>query len=337
MTRTPALDDGLPTEAAGAIRAIRAGAPDVAPEAARTLAVLFDGHVPVPPSEAAPLNMGGGPVEFSCSGADLRYTVDIGGPVETRLARIRDRIRVLDPAWACPALDGWEPGGPLRWGAWLGVRHRAGRPPGFKIYVETPPGAASGASGGWTVPWPGGGDRRLSPTLAGFEGTHIEGSGEGGRREVYFEMPRHGMPAAWLERIMAEVGLERRAAELIALVDAFEFRHPGGALPDARLGFSYRLDRHGRAPVFSLFAFAADLVGDDRAIRRQILRRAAVRNIDLGPYEALTAPLAEGPPDADAHTDVHNIIAFVIDGAAAPTLQITFRPPGTPGEGARHD
>lgn len=309
----------LPEPAAAALDTIRACAPEAAAQAARTLAVLFDGYVPPLPAEASVLNRGGGPLEFSCSGADLRYTVDLGGPVGTRLARIRDRIRALDPGWACPALDGWTPREPLSWGAWLGVRHRAGGPPRFKVYVETPPGTLPEDLG--EAGWPAGDHRPLPPTLAGFHG-----EGEADRRELYFEIPHRGLPVASLERLMAQVGLERRAPDLLRLVDAFEFRHPGPALPDARLGFSTSLDRRRLAPVFSLFAFAPDLVGDERAVRWQILRRAAARGIALGPYECLTAALAEGPGEPD----IHNIVAFVVDRAAPPAIQITFRPPGSP-------
>jgi hypothetical protein len=314
---------GLPADIAAALSVLRARAPEVAPRVARRLARLLRDHQETEPPAASALNRGGGPVEFACSSlnADIRYVVDIGGPVRTRLARIGDLLPVRDRARRgvgddLTMLAGLQARGTLDWGAWLGLRHRAGCRPAFKVYAEVPPGGEPALPG---LSWPDRDDAGLSPLLVGL-------SPEAGRREIYAQCAERGMPVSRLAAILDRLGLGRWLDDLVAMVRAFEFRRGGGRLPDIRFGCSYGVGRDGDAPIFSLFAFAADLAGGDDHIRTQLLDFAERQGLDLGFYAALTEPFASRP----AACGGHNMIGFLVGPEIRPGLQISFRPPEPP-------
>ncbi|MEO1369864.1 MAG: hypothetical protein AAFX50_22000, partial [Acidobacteriota bacterium] len=103
----------------------------------------------------------GFPVEmtFKDGGGDLRYTVEVDRPdrpAATRIARALDvaaAAAVGEPDWPRGVVDQLaafhaRSGDELAYGAWLGVRHRAGRTgagggPGLKLYAELPTAAAA--------------------------------------------------------------------------------------------------------------------------------------------------------------------------------------------------
>ncbi|SFG60875.1 hypothetical protein [Methylobacterium gossipiicola] len=308
-----------PAGIADAVAILHAHAPRLAPDVSRTLAALLAEVEAVPAGAGLSLNADGGAVEFACSSlsADLRYVVDFGGAVRTRLARIADWLAAHGAgAGDLAAARRLQAQGAPRWGAWLGVRHRPGAPPAFKVYVEVPPGTEPGGSGLIHPPgWPEQDGTALRPLLVGL-------GPEEGAREFYFEGRARGMPVARLAGLLGRLGLAEHLEDLVALVGAFEFRRGGGRLPDIRFGFSERATPTG-PPVFSLIAFAQDFAGGDAELRAALLRCADRRGFDLGPYADLTASFAARPAGGSRH----NMITFLVGAGIGPGLQVSFRPP----------
>jgi hypothetical protein len=98
------------------------------------------------------LNTDGSPVEFAFSSADdkLRYTTEVAGPeldTHERLGAAYDLIlRLHHPPPPAERVEFWrsiQAGCPLRWGAWLGIRHD-GLAERAKLYVEVPGEARNG-------------------------------------------------------------------------------------------------------------------------------------------------------------------------------------------------
>lgn len=278
------------------------------------------------------LNGTGAPLEFSFATftGDLRYTVEVGGPEappETRLGRIdslldefgsegrhREIVRRFGQV---------QKGASLKWGAWLGVRHRkkdAGT--SFKIYAETPPEASRAASELVAEYLDG------APVFSGAPARLVLiGMSPGSDRcEFYFELPAPRLKLSDLDRLLAHVGLEERKDELVGLMRSFDFRGESSgadALPDAQYGFSYSVLPPCREPVFSIIAFAADLAGGDGLVRRQVLLATRTRGWTLGGYASLTEPVA----DRFFRSTYHNMISFVAGEVPLAGLQISVSPP----------
>jgi len=276
------------------------------------------------------LNGTGAPVEFSFAtfADDLRYTVDVGGPSpKTRLARIDSMLDELGSEGRQREITGrfgqLQKGASLQWGAWLGVRHRrkdAGT--SFKIYAETPP-EASGAASDLVAEYLG-----LVPVLScPAPSLMLVGMSPGSDRcEFYFELPAPRLELEDLDRLMGHVGLEGRKQELVEMMRSFDFRgesRGADALPDAQYGFSYSVLPSRREAVFSIMAFAADLVGGDGLVRRQFILAARKRNWSVGGYASLTEPVAE----RFFRSTYHNMISFVVGEAPMAGLQISVSPP----------
>ena len=276
------------------------------------------------------LNGTGAPVEFSFAtfADDLRYTVDVGGPSpETRLARIDSMLDELGSEnrqrEIIERLGQLQEGASLRWGAWLGVRHgKSGAGTSFKIYAETPPEGSSALSDLIAE------HLRFVPALSRpAPSLVLVGMSPGSDRcEFYFELPPPRLELVDLDRLMAHVGLEHRKQELMELMGSFDFRGESrcaSALPDAQYGFSYSILPGRRDAVFSIMAFAPDLVGGDGLVRRQFILAARRRNWDVGGYASLTEPVAE----RFFRSTYHNMISFVVGQAPMAGLQISVSPP----------
>lgn len=260
------------------------------------------------------LTCSGSPVElaFTSYDADVRYTVEFGGPDVQPADRLTNIQQFLAGRGAdeLPHLFGeWQRATTPEWGAWLGLR----RGPTYKVYAEMP--ASAEQEPGWysdymdPVPLPG--CWLMTGQQPGSE-----------RREFYFECPAPGLCAGDLERLLGHVGLAHRHAELMELMCACVF---GGAtrLPDVKYGFSYSVLPGAQEPAVSVFAYAADLIGGDGFVRHQLLSVAHARGWQLGRYPELSAPLRQ----QFTRAIYHNTVGFVVTGAPELGLHVSVSPP----------
>jgi hypothetical protein len=213
--------------------------------------------------------------------------------------------------------------GSLRWGAWLGVRHRLeeGRPD-YKIYVEVPPENSMAASGMVEE------YLRSAPVLSGRDLSLVMiGKSPGSERcEFYFEVPKRGLDAGDLERLLAHIGLENRQEDLKELIRSCEICRGADRqsdIPHAQYGVSYSVLPFGWEPLFSLFASASDFVGGDGFVRYQMLRAARSRGWTLGIYFFITEPVARW----FFRSGYHNMVSFMVGQAPVAGLQVGVSPP----------
>ncbi|MEM8998478.1 MAG: hypothetical protein AAGF23_27075, partial [Acidobacteriota bacterium] len=186
----------------------------------------------------------GFPVEmtFKDRGGDLRYTVEVDRPDRPAVRRIARALEVAsavgEPDWPRDVVEELSAlharaGAELTYGAWLGVRHRAGRadgPPGLKLYAELPTAATA-----WVRSleerWGFGTWGGARPVLLGVEA---------GRLELYYQAsaPRVGeLPA-----VLARAGFGDGAAErLRSTLERAYGLSLGRGLPAPRVGWSYGL------------------------------------------------------------------------------------------------
>lgn len=275
------------------------------------------------------LNGTGAPLEFSFAtfADDLRYTVDVGRPSpQTSLARMDAMLDELGSEGRQREITArfghLQESASLRWGAWLGVRHRkkdAGT--SFKIYAETPP-EETGAASDLVAEYLGSVPVLSCPAPS----LMLVGMSPGSDRcEFYFELTAPRLELVDLDRLMGHVGLEGRKQELLGMMRSFDFRGESrsDALPDAQYGFSYSVLPGRREGVFSIMAFAADLAGGDGLVRRQFILAARRRNWSVGGYASLTEPVAE----RFFRSTYHNMISFVVGQTPMAGLQISVSPP----------
>ena len=311
-----------------ATRVMEAQGPSIGREFARvTHAVLRDFKSDVD-YQVGLLNGDGGPLEFSCSNVsdEVRYTLELGAmPPRSKVGHAHDLLVEL----GCPSgsegvrerLEKLQITGTLRWGAWLGVRH-ANSATSFKIYAEVPPEATIAAAellGRYCGPIPAVSGKRPKLVLVG----QAPGSS---RCEFYFELPGRELAVVDLEKLMGHVGLRERRSALAELVGSFEFRRGRCGLhdfPQAQWGFSLSLLPGGGDPVFSLIAFARDLMGGDGLLRWQFLQGVENRGWIAGCYESLSAPLAV----RDFVSGFHNMVSFTVGHAPHASIQLSLSPP----------
>jgi len=260
------------------------------------------------------LTCSGSPVElaFTSYDADVRYTVEVGGPdvqPADRLAHIQQFLSARGADELPHAFGEWQRATSPEWGAWLGIR----RGPTYKVYAEMPAAAEHEPSwyGDYLEPPP-------VPARWLMTGQQPGSS----RRELYFELPTPGLRPGDLERLLAHVGLAHRRAELTELMCACVF---GGAtqLPDVKYGFSYSVLPGAQKPAVSVFAYAADFIGGDGFVRHQLLSVARARGWQLGSYPELSAPLGH----QFTRAIYHNTVGFVVTGAPELGLHVSVSPP----------
>lgn len=284
------------------------------------------------------LNGNGYPIEFTFSSLDpgLRYTVEVGGPAIapgdrlTHAGQLLGALRVTQP-WTetCDCFGALQAQSKLTWGAWLGVRHL---PQGdrFKVYAEVgdPRSAAAQAMLGQAL-----GHKPLLPNGSAqlvAVGRELGSS----RTEFYFRIDQLGLAYWEIGYLLRRVGLESQQVALLTLVEAARgYTIKADRPPLAAINYGFSLSVAGSAatgwdapPLFSLFAVADPFIGNDAAIRHNVLALANTRRWNLGNYAALTTPLA----NRRARSEHHNVIAFIVGPQGLLGLHISLSPP-TPG------
>ncbi len=303
----------------------------------RTLDLLMKDIVTHPNQEAAwtysKLNGNGAPLEFTFSTLDdeVRYTVEIGGPDLPPVQRLEKAGELLAELGAgaafgdlIPEMQVIQGATDLRWGAWLGVRHRRNTTE-YKLYCEVPSAGSAGAErlvASYLLGAPPGPAGR-APRLVAIGQT--PGSG---RCEFYYYLPGLGLSRAALGALMAHVGLADRLETLWQLMQDARLSRPeaAGTLPEIEFGLSVSALPGGTAAVFSVFAFAADYVGGDALVRHQALLLAKRQGWSLGSYTAMTVPIARQTLLC-AH---HNVMAFIAGPAPVLGLHVSLSPPFPP-------
>ncbi len=263
----------------------------------------------------------GFPVEIGWSSTvgELRYTVEPGGPdtaPQRRLAFAAELLaRLKHPVdrQALQVLGRFQENGPLRYGAWVGVRHR-GAATSFKLYSEVSSGGRypehyfpPGGEGITRWPWT---SCRLD--LVGLE------TGAG-LLEIYYKTA--GLCPRGLKEVMRSLGLESQADVLIHTIEALHGRPAYKRLPGNRHGFSYRLPASGK-PLFTFYLFAADLFSSDAEIRRRLLALGREKHWDTGFYESITESL-----EHSGHRTTHGLFGITPGESGEPAFSVGFPPP----------
>lgn len=272
------------------------------------------------------LSRTGFPVELAFVAGDpsLRWTAEVAAPevpCGERLAVAMGLYRRLGGA-ALPAdlsnfLAEAQDDGTLKYGAWLGGRHRRGQDT-YKLYVEVPPEAATRAAA-WEREQVG-----APPVLPGrgvqlcMLGHHADA----GRLELYYE--GEGLRPGEVATAMSRIGLEARAPEVLALFQEAYGRTIGRELPCGKVGWSYSLSTRGEAPTFTFYTFANSLLGGDSRIRQALLRLCAAHGWALPLYEAVSRPLAE----RRGFLTCHGLFGVVVAAGAPATICFGLVPPG---------
>ena len=163
-------------------------------------------------------------------------------------------------------------GAELKYGAYVGVRHRASGVAG-KLYAEVPPAAARAWAAAVTDGLPVLNGVRLEPHMLGLE------PGSAGF-ELYARAD--GLAADHLPALVEPLDDPRRAREIVALIERACTTRCGLRLPAHTWGVSYRFAATGRATGLTVYAFAHDLFGGDGAIRAALLGYGRGAGWDLG-------------------------------------------------------
>ena len=274
-------------------------------------------------------------ITFTTANDGLRYTVEIASPgieAEKRLRQARDILLQLDirgfDEETYSFLQELQAGAPLKFGAWVGARHKpAGRD--FKIYVEVP-SVRAGVATAYL-------NRHLeAPVFIQDRAIELHMIGfypASGALEFYFSV--HGMKPWEIVALMHPVGLASRHEEVF---NHFQWAHGRPIyqqLPGPVFGFSYSLTPHhpDHPPVFSLYTFAETLFGSDATARRKLLRYFSKTGANMGCYEAMSAPLVAEESPKNQH--FHGLFGVAIGEGIPPVAHIGLRPPPEAGQG--HD
>jgi hypothetical protein len=323
-----------------ALRLAAAQDPEPAAAAAAALEEVLRPLAGSPLGEAAwsgsQLSRNGFPVELAFVAGDpsLRWTAEVAGPdrpCRERLAVALDLYRRLGgaavtvlPADLITFLDSAQAGGTLKYGAWIGGRHRRGRSGGqsggqstYKLYAEVPPEAAALAA-----QW----ERRqvtAAPVLAvrGAQLCMVGHHADAGRIELYYEA--EGLLCGEVAAAMSRVGLEDRAPEVLDLLQQAYERTIRLELPCRKVGWSYSLSSRGEAPAFTFYTFANSLFGGDGKIRAALLRLCAARGWELPLYEEVSRPLAS----RRGFVTCHGLFGIVIAAGAPAAISFGLVPP----------
>jgi len=259
---------------------------------ARGLSEVFAGGKGAGAKHASRLTPTGEPVElaFVWPEGELRASVDprpLGTPCERLLACVEEMRGGLDAGQrdVLRVVSGWQAEAHCRYGAWLGLRARAGSLH-RKLYLEIPGGADWR---GWeeaTVgrPWALAG-RGITATMVGLDP-------ERGGVEIYYRVGR--LFGLELDTLLRRVGLPARGAEVVREIEALTQRSVRFELPSDDMGFSYALDGAGRPLAFTWYSIAEALIGPAARIRERLLAVGQERGWDLGAYAALSAGDAGG-------------------------------------------
>jgi hypothetical protein len=263
----------------------------------------------------------GSPVELAfTSDGDLRYTAEVAGPEVADHARLDAAVAAAAHS-GCPIgseavdrLRALQRGAPLRWGAWLSMRHGTAGDRA-KVYAETPdstraeelvPGAAV--------------CRRLRRHIGGQ--VRMVGVDSGGRIELYVMSP--GLGVRGVDALARAVGAGDGVHHLLAVVESASRQPVRRLLKGAQLGWSVTLAPDGAPLGVALLVTARALCGGERCIRPALLNTAGDLGWDLTRYAAASAPLASGV----SRGNVHGIAAFGMVPSRPIAFQIGLRPFG---------
>ena len=261
----------------------------------------------------------GAPVEMLfCSGqTDLQLTTEVADPLSDptgRVAEVCQIMRSLGGQMPPPALrdviSAAQGSGPLRYGAWLGLRQGA---TGLHstLLAELPSDAtdlsALVCSGDDFPPITSLGGRARA-TMVGFDGTT-------GQITVHFTMP-----SATRLCLPDLAGPAKVCPEVLSMtIDSITDRPGSAALPVTTLGFSYTTGQNA-PPILTLFLPTREAFGSDAETARRIKRFDGKR---LNGYGALIDHLPPGPADQPHH----GRIGLTARINAAPQLSIGVAAP----------
>jgi hypothetical protein len=261
----------------------------------------------------------GFPVEigWSSTARELRYTVESGGPdiaPQKRLAHAAELLaRLKHPVdWQDLRILGqFQENGSLRYGAWVGIRHR-GAATSFKLYSEV---SSSRRFPQVYLPIV---ERGITSQLDTSCRLDLVGLETGTGLEYYYKTA--GLSPRDLKEVMRSLGLESRADVLLHAIEVLYGRPAYKRLPGNRHGFSYRLTASGK-PIFTFFLFAADFFSCDAEIRCRLLALGREKNWDTGFYESITAPL-----EHSGHRITHGLFAITPSESGEPAISVGFPP-----------
>jgi hypothetical protein len=318
---------------AKAIQAVTSKTPALAERMLNTLNLVLSGVQTSPQQDMAwkfsTLNSNGYPVEFTFSSMEksVRYTVEVTGPeIDSgeRLSRVEDLLIQMDVSHPftkeIATFRQMQGDNPLKWGAWLGVRHLSTEDR-YKIYAEVPEVGSTYVDEVISQRF---GHRPLlandlvRPTAIG----HYLGSPW---IEYYFIIDQFGLSFAQIELLLWQAGLYDRSRELLELIQETRgYLDPASApgFMPAKYGFSYAISTEDVPTIFTFFAFARRLVGSDAEIRYNVLALAERRGWDMDAYKALTVPLATWEDSCSCH----NVLAFVVPRQGPLGLHISLSP-----------
>jgi hypothetical protein len=221
----------------------------------------------------------------------LRWTAEVAGPEMPHDQRLKHAVewvarfdgqidvRTEEPLTEVRHL---QSRGELRWGAWLGGRHRDGHDR-YKIYAEVP---RQGSSGGLR--------------MIGFDFDRLV------VERYYRAGPR---TAAELTGVLEQADLASRADELLDLVSICAGWPVRPELPGANFGISVATDSRGLKVGVALIAFVRLIFGVDALARRSILALADRFGWDMGGYEVATRGLEGKWKGRPMHTMVSWVVA----------------------------
>ncbi|MEO5852250.1 MAG: hypothetical protein ABIQ15_07030 [Nocardioides sp.] len=250
------------------------------------------------------------PVELAWASADeaVRWTAEVGPPELPESARAGVAAHVARHLTGADIdVHPWralQRGQRLRYGCWLGVRHR-GTDRAAKLYVELPAPRAE------AVPVPPDGIAVLLTCgrLVDDAVWRMAGLNADGTVELYARAPRLDDEAL---ACLATLLPERRP-----LLDAVARLLPVPGLPRPS-GFSITLDQRGAVVALTWFCFAKSIWGDDaRACRA--LRSHAGSPGSLALYDEL----AQGAPDGRWR---HSMVGAGCDAGGRAWVQAGLRP-----------
>lgn len=273
------------------------------------------------------LTDGGFPFEVGIASSDdgPRYTIEVGPrgtPPELRLERAREMLSRLEVAVRDESTFHWltrlQNADELRYGAWIGARHRP-ESSAYKIYAEVSPAAEPVAIthlesllGRPLCRLP----RRQHLRMIGWYPATDD-------LEFYFEVT--GLRPWELNAFMAPIGLDADAPAVMNAFEALRGRPFGQRLPAALFGFSYvvpGVDSAGPA-AFSFFGFTEHLLGEDPRAHQRLLGRWLGSDAQRDYYAELSAPTSTHI----GRWNHHGLLGVTVHSGAAPVLHIGLRPP----------
>lgn len=288
--------------------------------------LLADPH-DLPTWHLSQLTGDGYPIEFAFTSAkdSVRYTAEIAPPrnevgkrlAQTRLLLHRLGISSFDEE-RFSMFEHWQTFGPLKFGAWMGVRHTCDSTE-HKIYIDIPPQACDAVESYLNccldTPLPVT-KRRTALQMAGF-------SPATGGLEFYFSV--YNMRPWEVISLLHPVGLEAHYDEVL---DHFQWAYGKPItqrLPGPIFGFSYSIqpDASDSCPAFSLYTFADTLFLNGADARRKLLRYYSSLGIDMSYYAEMSEPESR----QTGNHNHHGLFGISIAGNRPAVSHIGLRPP----------